>query len=121
MSSTAAVKNIWITATGLSGCAAVALGAIGTHALHDRDDNMKDTWKVASQYHLIHTLALGYSAHAFIGRKRNITCALFTTGMLAFSGACYTIGYMNEKQPYNKVAPVGGVLLMAGWLAVALL
>ncbi len=113
--------NIWITVTGISGFAAVFLGAMGAHALIHRDDNMKDTWKIASQYHFIHTLALGFSAYAFAGKKRTYTCALFTAGMLFFSGACYTIVLMNEKKPYNYFAPVGGLMLMGGWAAVALL
>lgn len=114
-------NNIWITAAGISGFAAVFLGAMGSHALINRDANMKDTWKIASQYHFIHTLALAFCATAFSGKKRNYTCALFTAGMLFFSGACYTIVIMNEKKPYNYFAPVGGLLLMAGWGAVALL
>ena len=111
----------WIKVTGLSGALAVTLGAIGAHAIIHRDDHMKDTWKIASQYHFIHTLALGFAASQFTGKKRTIVCSLLTAGMIFFSGACYTIVFMNEKKPYNYFAPVGGFMLIGGWAAMALI
>jgi uncharacterized membrane protein YgdD (TMEM256/DUF423 family) len=38
-----------------------------------------------------------------------------------FSGACYTVAYMNQRAPYAQVAPVGGFLLMGGWIAFGFL
>ena len=35
------MPNIWLRVTGLSGAAAVALGAIGAHALMKKSDSMK--------------------------------------------------------------------------------
>ena len=35
------MPNIWLRVTGLSGAAAVALGAIGAHALIKKSDSMK--------------------------------------------------------------------------------
>lgn len=113
--------NTWLRVAGISGAAAVALGAMGSHAFHSRTDAMRDTWKIASQYHFIHTLALGMSAMHFTGKKRNYVCGLFAAGMLLFSGACYTIVIMDQKKPYNYFAPFGGILMMGGWLAMAIL
>jgi uncharacterized membrane protein YgdD (TMEM256/DUF423 family) len=114
-------SNFWLRVTGISGAAAVTLGAMGAHAFLHRDANMKDTWKIASQYHFIHTLALGIAATQLTGKKRNVVCSLFCAGMLFFSGACYTIVFMDEKKPFNQLAPVGGMMLIGGWLALALM
>lgn len=115
------IPNIWVRITGLSGAAAVTLGAMGAHMLLNRDPNMKETWKIASQYHFIHTLALGLAATQFTGKKRNIVCGLFSVGMLFFSGACYAIVLLDEKKPLNQLAPIGGFMLIGGWLALALM
>lgn len=114
-------NNIWVRVAGFSGAAAVALGAMGAHAFKNQSEHMKDTWKVASQYHFMHTLALSMCALTLTGKKRNYVCGLFTAGMTLFCGACYTIVIMNERKPYNYFAPVGGMLLMAGWTALAVL
>lgn len=121
MSAFSGITNNWIRVAGVSGAAAVALGAMGAHALHNRSESMKDTWKVASSYHMMHTLALGMSAMYFTGKKRNIICTMFTGGMVLFSGACYTIVLMDQRKPYNMLAPVGGLLMMGGWIAMAVL
>jgi uncharacterized membrane protein YgdD (TMEM256/DUF423 family) len=113
--------NIWIKAAGISGASAVLLGALGAHAFKGQTDAMRDTWKVASSYHFVHTLALGLSALHFTGKKRTYVCGLFTVGMLLFSGACYTVVIMNQRKPFTYFAPIGGILLMAGWTGFALL
>ena len=111
--------NIWVRVAGVSGALAVTLGAIGAHALVKKDDSMKEIWKTASLYHFTHTLALGISAHHFVGKKRTYVCGLFTVGMVLFSGACYGIVILNQKKPLNYAAPFGGVFMIFGWLAFA--
>jgi len=113
--------NPWLKVTGILGASAVALGAYGAHGLRDRSDSMRDVWRTASTYHFMHTLALAVGATQLTGRKRNITCSLFTGGILLFSGACYTVALMDERQPWSKIAPVGGFMLMGGWLALGFL
>lgn len=113
--------NIWMKVAGVSGAVAVTLGAIGAHAFKDQSEQMRDTWRVATNYHFVHTLALGLSAVAFTGRKRNIVCGLFTCGIMFFSGACYLVVLNNERKPYSSFAPIGGFSFIAGWLAFAFL
>jgi uncharacterized membrane protein YgdD (TMEM256/DUF423 family) len=114
-------NNVWIKVAGLSGASAVLLGAVGAHALMKSDDRMKETWKTASQYHLIHSVMLGISAVNFVGKKRTYTCALFGSGMLLFCGACYGIVLMDSRKPLAHFAPFGGILMTFGWLAFGLL
>jgi uncharacterized membrane protein YgdD (TMEM256/DUF423 family) len=54
-------------------------------------------------------------------RKRKIAGLLFSSGILLFSGSCYTVVLMNERKPYSSIAPIGGFSLIFGWLALALL
>lgn len=115
------VSNHWTKVSGIFGLTAVILGAYGAHGLKDRTESMKDAYKVASNYHFIHTLALGLSSTVFIGRKRTIVCLLFTSGIIFFSGSCYTVALMNQRQPYSNFAPIGGFLLMGGWIAFGFL
>jgi len=111
----------WLQVTGMMGLSAVVLGAYGAHGMKDRTDAMKESWRTASNYHFMHTLALAVSATAFTGKKRNVVCSLFTSGIVIFSGACYTVALMNERKPYAQFAPLGGFLLMGGWIAFGFL
>lgn len=112
---------MWLKVTGFSGAAAVTLGAIGAHAFKAQSESMRDIWKIASQYHFIHTLALGMSALHFTGRKRRIVCSLFSIGITFFSGALYTIVILDQKKPFNQLAPFGGLALIGGWICMAIL
>jgi len=100
-------SNIWIKVTGLSGAAAVALGAIGAHAILKKDDYMKDTWRTANFYHFINTVALGLTSFHCTGRKRAIVGGLLLTGIVLFSGSLYTIVIMNDRKPFASIAPYG--------------
>lgn len=113
------MSNVWIKVAGISGAIAVTVGALGAHALVKKEDSMKEIWKTASQYHFIHTLALGLSAQYFVGKKRTYVCGLFTAGMVLFCGACYGIVILNQKKPLNYAAPFGGTFMILGWLAFA--
>jgi len=41
--------NVWIRVAGVMGASAVAMGAIGAHAISKSPDNMKDVWKVTDK------------------------------------------------------------------------
>jgi uncharacterized membrane protein YgdD (TMEM256/DUF423 family) len=114
---------IWSRLAGVSGASAVILGAVGAHALpKDRSDQMREVFKTGCQYHLIHSAVLAACAMSLPkGRKRNIVCGLFATGILLFSGSCYIVCAVNQRKPYSYPAPVGGMALIGGWLALGLL
>ena len=86
------MTNIWTKIAGLSGASAIALGAVGAHALTKRSDGMKETWRVGNLYHLAHSIVLfQLSTLANVNpKKRKYACILFTGGILLFSGSCYT-------------------------------
>jgi uncharacterized membrane protein YgdD (TMEM256/DUF423 family) len=98
----------------LFGASGVALGAFGAHGLQAvlAANGTGDLWKTASLYHLIHAVALLWAA----GHK--ISCRLFASGILIFSGSLYLLAVTNLKW-LGAVTPVGGLLLIAGWVTTA--
>jgi len=111
---------------GCSGALAVLLGAFGAHGLKSRFADLSDAaerlswWATATQYHLIHTLALGLVAWMtiqFPGRATTAAGWLFGVGILIFSGTLYTMTLTGTRW-LGAITPVGGILLVAGWVAV---
>jgi uncharacterized membrane protein YgdD (TMEM256/DUF423 family) len=111
---------MWTRFAGLSGASAVALGAYGAHGLK-REANFVATFATGSNYHLLHSVMLASCAMSLTGRKRLVCCTLFATGIVLFSGSCYTVALMEQRKPYSYPAPIGGLALVAGWGALALL
>lgn len=79
------------------------------------------TGKTANFYHFIHTCALGFVSINPRPRVRTIATVFFCGGIVLFSGSLYGIVLLNERQPLAKVAPVGGVCFIAGWLVLGFL
>jgi uncharacterized membrane protein YgdD (TMEM256/DUF423 family) len=78
-------------------------------------------WETASQYHLIHTLALACAAtlaQKNPGAKWAALC--FQSGILLFSGSLYGMT-LTGAHWLGAVTPLGGLLFLAGWVAVAVL
>jgi uncharacterized membrane protein YgdD (TMEM256/DUF423 family) len=109
----------------LTGLLAVALGAFGAHGLKTHWDATLtaadaayrlDTWKTASVYHMVHAVVLLALALARVspGASRS-----FFYGLIIFSGSLYTLSLTGMKW-LGAITPIGGLLLMLGWLLLAL-
>ncbi|XP_038051019.1 transmembrane protein 256 homolog isoform X2 [Patiria miniata] len=116
--------EIFIRIAGVSGFLAVALGAYGSHGLRKRvllglrkrvDDKTYEVFQTANRYHFIHTLAL---LAVPMTRHPTVVGVLLFLGMLGFCGTCYYSALSGSKT-LNKFTPYGGMVLMAGWLAMA--
>lgn len=113
----------WLVAAGVSGALAVAAGAFGAHALRDAlSAAQRETFETAARYHLVHSLALAVvalAAHRTPG-ARAVDAAgwLFALGIVAFSGSLYAL-VLTGARWLGPVTPIGGVLLIAGWLCLA--
>lgn len=98
----------------------VALGAFGAHGLKAvwlaRSEGL-DTWRTAVLYHLIHAVVMLVLA-AQGTRANRMAWGLMLAGTLAFSGSLYLLATTGWKA-LGPVAPLGGVLLLAGWGALA--
>jgi uncharacterized membrane protein YgdD (TMEM256/DUF423 family) len=80
---------------------------------------MLATWNTAVQYHLLHSvvlLALGLFSHA-TQKRVDLPSWLFLLGILLFSGSLYGL-VLTQQSWLGPVTPIGGILLIAGWLAV---
>ena len=104
-----------------SGALAVTLGAFGAHALKNRATaDELEIWKTASQYHFIHTLAMlaNHARQAQSSRQMLLSNKLFVAGMLVFSGSLYMLVLTGQKK-LGAVTPIGGFMLIGGWVALA--
>lgn len=107
----------------LSGFASVALGAMGAHgSVHDVlvAAGKLEGWETAVRYHLPHSMFL-YVLSMFLGaggKKAAWAWNLLFIGVLCFSGSIYLLSYFGWKW-LGPVTPLGGLMLMAGWLLLA--
>ena len=97
----------------------VALGAFGAHALKPvllQRPEGAEVWKTAVLYHLVHGVVM--LVIAFQGERANrLAWGLMFAGTLAFSGSLYLLSTMGWRA-LGPVTPFGGLLLMAGWVAL---
>ncbi|KAK8953331.1 hypothetical protein KSP40_PGU009631 [Platanthera guangdongensis] len=105
---------IWQKVAAISGVAALGLGTYGAHVFKPTNLAYKDVWNTASLYHLIHTTAL---LAAPLTKHPNIFGGLLTTGILAFSGTCYTVAYLEDRK-YSTLAPFGGFAFIGAWASL---
>lgn len=104
----------------ISGALAVALGALGAHALKEvLDPSSLESYKVAVLYHLVHTLAI---LAAIQGNFKKVTIWFWGSGILLFSGSIYLLAVdelMGMKLSFlGPITPLGGLLFIAGWLSL---
>ncbi|MDP0500190.1 MAG: DUF423 domain-containing protein [Verrucomicrobiota bacterium JB022] len=107
----------WIAA--VVGALGIALGAFGAHALEPqlRELQRLDTWHTATQYHLIHAVALLALAVADGLRpssRLRVVGYIFTLGVIVFSGSLYLLGF-GAPGWFGAITPIGGLAFIAGW------
>jgi uncharacterized membrane protein YgdD (TMEM256/DUF423 family) len=99
----------------------VALGAFGAHGLRDRlAPGMLEVYRTGVLYHLLHAVALlavGLGADR-LARPRAVA-TLFAAGVVIFSGSLYALA-LTGVGTLGAITPVGGLLLMAGWVTLAI-
>ena len=118
-----------IIASGIIfGGLAVALGAFGAHGLErlTSDGNILQGFRTGVQYQMYHALALlasGILFQNFNGKWIRWAATLFITGILLFSGSLYLLTFLKIQGSdavswVGPVTPVGGLLLIAGWICL---
>jgi len=104
-------QRLCLAAAGLAGCAAVALAALGAHAAGAARPMVESVAMILG-WHAPALLALA----AWNGRGAALPAVLMAAGLLLFAGAVLLRAFTGLS--LGPVAPTGGVLLIAGWLAV---
>jgi uncharacterized membrane protein YgdD (TMEM256/DUF423 family) len=140
-------SNCWLTTGAVLAGLAVAAGAFGAHGL-DRQFYAKYAgqtyekkvgttvvsqiplaqkyladFKTGAEYQMYHGLALlavGLLANTRPSRRLTIAGICFVAGVLGFSGGLYAYTLSGEKWIGQFIVPVGGVLFLVGWAALAL-
>ena len=113
------------------GALGVVLGAFGAHGLEsavtewglspDEQAHRLATWDVAVRYQLFHALALlaiGVLALHRPARSLAVAAVAWTLGTLVFSGCLYVL-VLSGIKILGAVVPLGGLALIAGWVALA--
>ncbi len=125
----------WIALGALIGAASVAMGAFGAHGLpaylergaHSGAEVqgwVKD-YETAVHYHLAHAPLIVLVGVLSLNRPRPVRGLglagwLFVAGILLFSGFLYAWVLTEAAHMWMvHLVPVGGVLLIAAWIALA--
>lgn len=102
----------------LSGAVAVGAGAFGAHGA--ASEQAKAWLQTGGMYQLVHAVA---AVAAVLAVRQGLPAAgwaawLFLLGAALFSGALYGLGFGGPRV-LGAVAPLGGTLLILGWLVLA--
>ncbi len=112
----------WIAVGSLWAGVGVALGAFGAHALKEElyRAGTLETWETGVRYQIWHALALvlfgmlrdRHPGGAFPGWA-------FLVGSSLFSGSLYGLSFGVLPSLLGPLTPLGGALLLAGWIGLA--
>lgn len=127
--------TFWLRIGAIWGLLSVAMGAFGAHGLRTRFESMgsvpgaiptarlNETFHTASQYQMYCALAIvavGLMAQwGRTGMAIETAGWLFLVGSVLFSGSLYLL-CITGKGWYGAITPIGGLLMMAGWIAMAI-
>lgn len=113
------MQRTWIVLGALAGLGAVAMAALAAHGLGGLDPaalSMVRSGVEMQGWHALALLACGLWAPRG-GRLADCAGAAFALGLLLFCGGVYAVGLFGIR--LGAMAPVGGTLLMLGWLLLA--
>jgi uncharacterized membrane protein YgdD (TMEM256/DUF423 family) len=117
--------GFWLQAGAAWGFLAVALGAFGAHGLKERLDSLGQAanFQTAAHYHMycaLAILAVGLlSLHGRSGAAITSAGWALLLGSLIFSGSLYILAVTGLRW-LGAITPIGGVLMLAGWAALAI-
>ena len=115
-------KNL--TIASVLGILTIVFGAFGAHALKETFTiDQLSSFETAIRYQMYHVLVLLFvnTYAGFSDRKRKQISRLFFAGIFLFSGSIYVIQLtaVTAKSIWF-VTPLGGLLLLVGWLFMGL-
>ena len=112
-----------IQLAALFGGLGVAIGAFGAHALRPMLEQAGrfDTFETAVRYQFYHALALLGIGVLWMVRpeltRLGTAGILWAAGIVIFSGSLYALCFTGITK-LGAVAPIGGLLLLGGWLSL---
>lgn len=109
----------WIAIGASFGALAVVAGAFGAHGLKERfDAKQLEWWGTAVDYHFWSMPGLLVVGFLPTSRAARAAAWCLFAGALVFSGTLYAMA-LGAPRWFGAITPIGGVLLIAGWLLLA--
>lgn len=118
-------SKILVVLASLLGASSVVLAAAGSHALHGHlvQQNMLETFGKGVNYAMygaLAILAVAVLQQLLPSVRFFISGYLLALGTLIFSGSLFAYSIAGMKS-VTLLTPVGGVLIIVGWLSMAVL
>lgn len=117
----------WITFIAILGAVTVILGAIGAHTLRNTlSEIQQNSFATGVRYQYYHIFAMLFAV--VLSKQFNVNLKvslwLFAIGTLFFSGSIFLLSTipvhgMEGVKAIGLATPIGGLVLVAGWLSVA--
>lgn len=110
----------WIGISAINMAIAVALGAFGAHGLKSLVSAQQlEWWHTATLYLFVHALGL-LLVGLLIQLKylSHTTAWLLQIGVIIFAGSLYAMT-LGAPRWFGAITPIGGILMLAGWLWLA--
>ena len=114
------MQRVWIALGSLAGLTAVAMAAQAAHGMAWLDPPALAMMRSAIEiqgWHALALLACGLWSPSG-GRLADWAGAAFALGIVLFCGAVYAVALSGVR--LGIIAPLGGTLLMVGWLLLGL-
>jgi uncharacterized membrane protein YgdD (TMEM256/DUF423 family) len=127
------IAQRWLIAGALAGGFGVILGAYSAHGLNEQFVRLgyegeelahrHANFETAVRYQMIHALAIVAVALALDRYPRpawRLAAWAFLVGIMVFSGLLYILALASDDFRWlGAIVPIGGLLLVAGWMALA--
>jgi len=121
------MAKLFLLFASINGMIAVILGAFGAHALKAKvSPALLAAYQTGTHYHLIHVLSLIGLALLILRLTISTPTPLIAAGFLwmvgtvLFSGSLYGLALGAPSGIVGPITPVGGLLLIIGWLCFAI-
>mgnify|MGYP000865996360 FL=1 len=110
----------WIGVAAINMAIAVALGAFGAHGLKSLVSAQQlEWWYTATLYLFVHALGLLLVGLLIQLKYISHTAAwLLQIGVIIFAGSLYAMT-LGAPRWFGAITPIGGILMIAGWLWLA--
>jgi len=115
------MKNNYLLIGVILGFLAVMLGAFGAHSLKEMvSSEALQSFETGVRYQMYHAIViLVVNGNSFFDPKaKRLLSLLFVLGIFLFSGSIYAITLGLSAKLIWFVTPLGGLILLLGWLVM---